>query len=222
MGIKMKLILLITLITLVTLNLFAEDLGQETKQLNIETLTLSDAIAYALENSSKIKEAKITSALAELDLNQTKWFNWFVPSLTLHQGYNPALAESTMGIGINFDLNKILGGGLGERKKARLKLFDAEIYLTNIKQVVIASVTQSYYDFIIAKKNIELLDEQLQNSVKLMEILKIKFESGQAQINQLLNTSESIAKNRLALLKAQAEVKLTELKLKQEIGYTDE
>ena len=215
-------IILIVLTTLNTLNLYAADEARETnQQIDIQTLTLDQAIAYALEHSPQIKQAQITVALAELDLKSTRFWNWFVPSLTLHQGYNPALAESRLGIGINFDLNKILGGGYREGKQAGLKLFNAEIYLTNIKQAVITEVTKSYYDYVIAKKNIQILEEQLQNSIKLQEILKLKFESGQAQISQLLSTSESIATTKLALLKAQAEVKLTELRLKQEIGYTE-
>jgi len=210
----MKLVCIFFLI--LTLNLQAQE-PEKKPEIDFENLTLEQAVTYALEHSPKIKEAKITVALAELDLKHTKWWNWFVPSLTLHQGYNPALAESRMGVGISFDLNKILGGGYREGKQANLKLFDAEIYLINIKQSVIASVTKSYYDFLIARKKLEILEEQLQNSVKLREILKLKFESGQAQITQLLSISDAIAKNKLDLLKAQAEVKLTELKLKQEM-----
>ncbi len=117
----MKSILLIILIFLITLNLYAADEKQETKQqLEIQTLTLDNAITYALEHSPKIKQAQITVALAELDLKQTKWWNWFVPSLTLHQGYDPALAESRLGVGISFDINKILGRGYREGKQARL------------------------------------------------------------------------------------------------------
>jgi len=212
-------IILIVLTTLNTLNLYAADEEQETKQqLDMQRLTLENAITYALEHSPKIKQAKITVALAELDLKQTRFWNWFVPSLSLHQGYAPALAESRLGVGISFDLNRILGGGYGQRKQARLKLFDAEIYLANIKQAVIASVTKSYYDFVIAKKNIEFLEEQLENSVKLQEILKLKFEGGSTTINQLLSVNEAMAKNRLELLRGKADVKLAELKLKQEIG----
>jgi len=56
----------------------------------------------------------------------------------------------------------------------------------------------------------------LENAINyaLMHSPKIK----QAQISQLLNVAESIATAKLALLGAQAEAKLTELKLKQEIG----
>ena len=200
-------------------NVYAQT-PEQNSELDFETLTLEDAIAHALEHSPKIKQAQITVALAELDLKQTKWWNWFVPSLTLHQGYNPALAESRLGIGISFDLNKILGGGHRQGKQAKLKFFDSEIYLTNTKQSVVVSVTRTYYDFVIAKKNIEILEEQLENSVKLQEIVKLQFESASATIAQLLSVNEAIAKNRLELLRAKSTVKLAELRLKQEVGYS--
>ncbi len=212
----MKLASTLFLMLLLTVNLTAQQ--QQNTDLDLENLTLEDAITYALEHSPQIKEAEITVALAEIDLKQTKWFNWFVPSLTLHQGYNPAVAESRMGLGINFDLNQILGGGLNQGKKAKLKLFDAEIYLTTVKQQVIAAVTTSYYDYVIATKNLAILREQLANSVKLNEILKLKFESGQAPINQLLSVGENISQTKLSVLKAEAEIHLTQLKLKRELG----
>ena len=228
----MRLTFTLVLILLLTVNLHAaeqqqkpggsDDIPAEQAAFDLEHLTLDDAITSALEHSPKIKEAEITVALAEIDLKQTRWFNWFVPSLSLHQGYNPALAESAMGLGVNFDLNQILGGGLRQSKQAKLHLFDAEIYLTNVKGTVIAAVTKSYYDYLISQENLNILREQLENSVKLQELLKLRFESGQATINQLLSLSESIATTKVAILKAQAEVKLTELKLKQEIGYTDD
>jgi outer membrane protein TolC len=221
----MKLSSILFLLLLLTANLAAQqqqntDLSARAQAgLDLENLTLDDAIAYALLHSPTIKEAEITVALAEIDLKQTKWFNWFVPSLTLHQGYNPALAESRMGLGINLDLNQILGGGLNQGKKAKLKLFDAEIYLTRVKQTVIAAVTKSYYDYVIATKTLTILHEQLENSVKLNEILKLKFESGQVPINQLLSVGESISQTKLSVLKSEAEINLTQLKLKQDIGY---
>jgi outer membrane protein TolC len=223
---QMRLAFTLVLMLLLKVNIHAvEPPKQNTDQpaaVDLEHLTLDDAITSALEHSPQIKAAEITVALAEIDLKQTQWFNWFVPSLSLHQGYNPALAESAMGLGVNFDLNQILGGGLRQSKKATLKLFDAEIYLTTVKQTVIAYVTKSYYDYVIAQENRQILRKQLENSVKLQELLKLKFESGQATINQLLSLSESIATTKVSILKAEAELKLTFLKLKQEIGYTDE
>ena len=203
---------------LVAVNVQAEEMPEKNKDLDFEGLTLDNAVTHALEHSLKIKQAKVTVALAEIDLKQTRFWNWFMPSLSLHQGYDPALAQSRLGLGIHFDINKILGGGHREGKQAKLKLFDAEIYLKNVKQAVIATVTKSYYDFVIAKRNIEILEEKLQNSVKLQEILRLKFEGASATINELLSVNNAISKTKLELLNAEAEVKLMELKLKQEIG----
>ena len=66
---KLKfIILIITLTTLITLTLYAAEQQEPKQQLDMQTLTLEDAITYALEHSSTIKQAKITVALAELDL----------------------------------------------------------------------------------------------------------------------------------------------------------
>lgn len=213
----MRLAGILFLMFFLAFNLQAQE-SEKKPVLDFERLTLEGAITYALKHSPKIKQAQITVALAGIDLKQTRFWNWFVPSLTLHQGYNPALAESRLGVGVSLDLNKILGGGYREGKRASLKLFDAEIYLTNTNQAVIVSVTKSYFDYVISKRNVEITEEQLQNSVKLQEILKLKFESASATINQLLSVNDAISKIKLEILRAKAEVKLTELKLKQEIG----
>jgi outer membrane protein TolC len=72
-------IMIIILINLTTLSLQAADDAPEPEQpINIQTLTLDNAIDYALKHSPQIKEAEIVIALSEIDLAKTKWWNWFV------------------------------------------------------------------------------------------------------------------------------------------------
>ena len=190
--------------------------------IDLETLTLDQAISYALKHSPEIKQAQLTVAIAQLDLKQTELKYWLIPDLTLHT-YRPGASdlEPRFGVTVNFDLKKLLTNTY-RYKQNQLKLFDAQIYLTNVKNKVIASVTQNYFDMIIAKKKVEILQDQLQNNVKLQELLRIKFESGQIQIKQLLDVIENTANLRLELLKAQADLKLKELHLKQVIGLENE
>ena len=130
------------------------------------------------------------------------------------------MGESRVGIGLSLDLNQIWEEA-SRAKAAKLKWFNSEIYRKTVKNRVIVAVTNSYYDWVAAKKQVELLFDQLSTDLKLQEIFKIQFESGQAQLSQLLNTLGSVANTQLALMKAQAEVKLQELKLKSEIGWDD-
>jgi outer membrane protein TolC len=191
---------------------------KEPQALDFETLTLDQATSFALTHAPAMQEAQLTVALAELDLKQTSFWNQLVPDLTLHQGYNPVIGESRVGFGLSLDLNKILSQRHNS-KQAKLQYFNAEIYLTTVQNKVVLSVTKSYYDFIAAKAQVEILEDQLQTQLKLQEIQKIQFESGQAPLNQVLNALHTIATTKLALLKAQAEVKLQELQLKQTIGF---
>lgn len=186
--------------------------------LNFETLTLDQATSFAQTHAPEIKAAMLTVALAELDLKQTSFWNQLVPNLTLHQGYNPMLGESRFGIGLGLDLNKILAQR-NTAQHAKIKYFNAEIYLTTVKNRVILSATRSYYDFIAAKAQVEILEDQLQTQLKLQEIQKIQFESGQTPLNQILSALHTIATTKLALLKATGDVHLQELQLKHTIGF---
>jgi hypothetical protein len=112
---------------------------QEPETLSFETLTLSQAVAFALQHAPQIQEAELTVALAELDLKRTQFWRRLVPNLTLHHGYNPVVGESRVGIGLSLDLNQIWEEA-SRAKAAKLKWFNSEIYRKTVKNQVIADV----------------------------------------------------------------------------------
>ena len=190
----------------------------EPPALNFETFTLDQAIAFALTHAPAIQEASLTVALAELDLKRTQLWRRFIPSLTVHQGYNPIVGESRLGIGLSLDFNRIWEED-NQAKGAKLKWLNTEMYRKTVQNRVILLVTQSYYDWVTAQKQVELLLDQLSTQFKLQALQKLQFESGQVQLNSVLNTLDATATTQLALIKAQASVKLLELKLKSDIGW---
>ena len=190
----------------------------EPTQPPLSRLSLQEAIDYALENSPLIKGAKITIALAEVDLKATRWWRQLIPNVNLHQGYDPVFGDSNIGFTLNFDLDRFLMKAPTQGKKAELKLFDAQVYMDTIKRQVIATVTKSYFDYIIAKQKVTLLSEQLSRDVKLREIIQIKFESGQTELGNLFQIDTVTSNHRLDLLRAQVQVKLAALKLKSDTG----
>ena len=191
---------------------------KEQLTLDFETLTLEQALTFALQHAPAIAEAQITVALAELDLKRTRFWRRLVPSLNINHGYNPAVRDSRIGVGLSLDLNRIWEEG-NNAKATKLRWFNTEIYQNTVRSQVIIAVTRSYYDFVAAKKQVELLEDQLSTQLKLSALQKIRFEAGTAQLNPLLSMIQSVANTRLALLKAQADVKIQELRLKGEIGY---
>ena len=190
----------------------------EPPALNFETLTLDQAIAFALQHAPAIQEASLTVALAELDLKRTQLWRRLIPSLTVHQGYNPIVGESRLGIGVSLDFNRIWEED-DQAKRAKLKWLNTEMYRKTVQNRVILSVTQSYYDWVTAQKQVELLEDQLSTQLKLQALQKLQFESGGAQLSAVLNTLDATATTQLALIKAQRAVKLQELTLKNEIGW---
>ena len=189
--------------------------------IDLEKLTLQEAISLALERSPEIRQAKLTVAIAQLDLRQTELRYLLIPDITLH-GFKPrSPEEGRFGVALSLDLKGLLRNAYRHRQ-SKLRLFNAQIYLENVKNRVIESVTRSYFDLIIARRRVELLRDQLQNSLKLQELLRIRFEAGQVEIKQLLDAMENTANLRLELLRAEADLRLKELHLKQLIGLRDE
>ena len=49
-------------------------------------LTLDEATTLALDHAPKLAEARTKVALAQLDVQATRWWAWLVPTVTAHQG----------------------------------------------------------------------------------------------------------------------------------------
>ena len=196
----------------------APDTPQVPETLDFETLTLEGAIAFALGHAPAIAQAELTVALAELSLKTTQLWRRLIPSFTFHHGYNPIVGESRLGIGLSLDFNRIWEED-DKAKVAKLKWLNTQRYRKTVQNRVILQVTQSYYDWIAAHKQVELMEDQLSTQLKLQALQKLQFESGQAQLSAVLNTLDATATTQLALIKAQASVQLQVLKLKSEIGW---
>jgi outer membrane protein TolC len=188
------------------------------KQRSVSSLNLQEAIDYALVHSILIRQAKITVALAELDLKDSSGFKKFLPNLNLHHGYNPVSGENRIGFTMSFDIDKLLKGS-SQPKRSKLKLFDANVYYESINRQVITTVTKSYFDMIIAQERVKLLEEQLNRDIKIRMITQIKFESGLVELGDLFRIGTVISNHRLDLLQAQAQVKIAELQFADDIGY---
>jgi hypothetical protein len=54
---------------------------------DVATLTLDEAIALAREQAAKVQDARAKVALAQLDVQATRWWQWLIPSVTAQPGY---------------------------------------------------------------------------------------------------------------------------------------
>lgn len=181
-------------------------------------LSLEDAINIGLQHSPLIKQAELNVALAELDLKSTKWWkSLFLPNLNIGSRYDPIFGDSRIGIALSFDLRSILNER-DQSKRAKIKLFDAQIYQNNTKARVIEAVTKSFFDHRLALERVTVYEDKLAQDAKLLELSRVKFETGKIELDELLKLEYLLSEDKLKLLEAKADLQLKELKLRQEMG----
>lgn len=181
-------------------------------------LTLEESLSLALTHSPKLQEAKAKVALARLDVKATHWWNWLIPKVTTHQGFDFLTGQERRSVALSLDLSKFLGEGQREAEKARIHLEQAERALAEARGEVIAEVTRGFFHLTAAKAAVEVREEAVAQALKLQALQQIKFEHGSGDLAHLLQAQEALAQARLDLLRAQHEARLAELALLRAIG----
>jgi|GEM_PF-1721335 len=170
-----------------------------------DTLSLQDAIKRAMERNPEIK-----SSYEKLREIHSKLFPSFLPP-------NPRVTYQAMFMENNISLGqpipfptKLITKGLMMNDEYR-KFF----YLYKTKTLeVIRKVKESYYDYFLAYKKIEITREIVEILEKMKEIARRKYETGRGKIWDVLKAEIELekAKNNLQIFEAQKEKALSELK----------
>ena len=187
-------------------------------QVDPSALTLEESIALALTHSPKLQEARARIALARLDVKATHWWNWLIPKVTTHQGFDFLAAQERGSVALSLDLSKFLGEGTREAEKARIGLEQAARALEAARGDVIAEVTKAFFHLTLTRAAVEVREEAVAQALKLQALQQIKFEHGTGDLAPLLLAQEALARARLDLLRAQHEARLAELALLRAIG----
>jgi outer membrane protein len=167
----------------------------------VKTLTLKDAIAYALENKSDAKKAKLKVENSEYQIQEVR--SRALPQITANGGltYNPIL-QTTFIDAASF------GGDPGTTIKANFgqkwtsvagvsltqNLFDQSVF-TGLKaakttrefyqineqlteEQVIERVANNYYQVYVRRQNLNVLDSTFANTTKVRDIIKGLYDNG--------------------------------------------
>ncbi|NGY36818.1 TolC family protein [Flavobacterium sp. XN-5] len=167
----------------------------------VKTLTLKDAIAYALENKSDAKKAKLKVENSEYQIQEVR--SRALPQITANGGltYNPIL-QTTFIDAASF------GGDPGTTIKANFgqkwtsvagvsltqNLFDQSVF-TGLKaakttrefyqineqlteEQVIERVANNYYQVYVRRQNLNVLDSTYANTTKVRDIIKGLYDNG--------------------------------------------
>jgi outer membrane protein TolC len=172
-------------------------------QAQSKSLTLKDAITYALENQSDAKKAKLqvergeyevqevrSRALPQISANGNLTHNPIIqttvidgagfgaPGTTIQAAFGQKWTSSA-GVSLNqaiYDQSVFIG--LKAAKTTR-EFYQINAQLT--EEQVIERVANAYYQVYVTRQNLNVLDNNLKNTNKVREIIKGQFDNGLAK-----------------------------------------
>ena len=169
----------------------------------IKSLTLKDAIVYALENKADAKKARLQITKGEYEIQEVR--SRALPQIAANGSlnYNPILQttvidgagfgapgttiqaafgqkwNSTAGISLNQALyDQAVFVGLKAAKSTR-EFYQINAQLT--EEQVIERVANAYYQVYVTRQNLTVLDNNLKNTTKIKDIIKGQYNNGLAK-----------------------------------------
>lgn len=207
----------------------------------IKSLTLKEAITYALENKADAKKAQLKVENSEYQIQEVR--SRALPKISANGGltYNPILQttfldagsfggepgttiqatfgqkwSSTAGVSLTQNLfDQSVFTGLKAAKTTR-EFYKINAQLT--EEQVIERVANNYYQVYVQRKNLNVLDSTYINTAKVKNIIKGQFENGLAKkidLDRILVKISNINTQRMQVLNA---VQIQENTLKFYIG----
>ena len=169
----------------------------------IKSLTLKDAIVYALENKADAKKARLQITKGEYEIQEVR--SRALPQIAANGSlnYNPILQttvidgagfgapgttiqaafgqkwNSTAGISLNQALyDQAVFVGLKAAKSTR-EFYQINAQLT--EEQVIERVANAYYQVYVTRQNLTVLDNNLKNTSKVKNIIQGQYDNGLAK-----------------------------------------
>lgn len=174
-----------------------------TANAQIKTLTLKDAITYALENKADAKKAKLDVENSEYQIQEIR--SRALPQITANGSltYNPILQTNVLdgamfgqpgeSIQVSFGQKWTSGAGVSLSQAIfdqsvftglRAANSTREFYQINnqlTEEQVIERVANNYYSVYVQRERLMLLDSNYVNTTKVRDIVKGQFDNGLAK-----------------------------------------
>jgi outer membrane protein len=180
-----------------------------------QPLTLTDALQYALKNKAEARKAQLDIENAQYKIDETK--AGALPQISATGGvtYNPMLQITGLPGELSGQPGKTTYVALGQKWNISTgvtlnqKLYDPalmiamkaqkatkEYYLLaakNTDEQIIEAVASNYYQVLVQRQKIVVLDSNIINTTKTRDILKSLFENGLAKKIDLDRTNVNIS-----------------------------
>ncbi|MGC4040669.1 MAG: TolC family protein [Flavobacterium sp.] len=206
----------------------------------VKSLTLKDAISYALENKAEAKKAKLKVENSEYQIQEVRSRALPQISATGSLNYNPIIQttvidgagfgapgttiqaafgqEWTSGAGVSLNqaiYDQSVFIGLKAARSTR-EFYQVNAQLT--EEQVIERVANAYYQVYVQRERLLVLENNLANTTKVKNIIKGQFDNGLAKKIDLDRVSVKVSNINTQRQQAQNAVELQENALKFYIG----
>lgn len=211
-----------------------------TAKAQVKSLTLKDALTYALENKADAKKARLKVENSEYKIQEVR--SGALPQISANGSltYNPVLQSNVLdgaifgqpgqSVQVSFGQKWTSGAGVSlsqalfdqsvfiglKAAKSTREFYQINEQLT--EEQVIERVSNAYYNVYVTRQNLNVLDNNLTNTNKVKDIIKGQFDNGLAKkidLDRILVKISNIKTQRQQVLNA---VDLQENALKFYIG----
>lgn len=183
--------------------------------INLEKITLEEALSLAISNSVEITRATLTIKDDETRLLEETVWNWLRPNVSVRGGVDTETGQPQLSIGGGVDLRDVMGAGKKRIKAIKFSISEEKRSLETIKASIKIKVTGAYQEYRSAKEKLKALETALQDDENAFRML----ESTGSEVEKLLIRS-IINQDKLALITARQELFRIETALRELLAIT--
>jgi len=193
-------------------------------------LTLEEAVALGLKNSTAIQSKVLGIGAAEADLAAAKsayypsitagstWTHVFEEIEPIYGGIYPAGRDP---LSLTLSLNQTIYTAGQLKNSVRLAeeaLRISREKLQEEKRNLIILIERAFYGYILAVKSVEINNETQQNKTEALEVTRKKYDAGIASDFEVLQAEADVESFRPTVIAAKNQVKFALLSVKNLLG----
>ena len=182
-------------------------------QIDIDTLSINEAISIALENSIALREAEDEIKRTKNKLEEETLWNWLRPNVSLRSGWDRERGEPDVSVGASVDLRDIMGAGKRRVANFRLDLELAEAKRDKIKNSIFTVVKRLFSDYQLAKEKVKIMEDMVTQSDELKGILEKGIKEGKVKTDTILVINFTLNQNRMNLIIAKQDMLRAQMQL---------
>ncbi len=191
-------------------------------------LSLEEAVALGLRNSTAIQSKVLDIGAAEADLAAAK--SAYYPNITAGATWTHMFEEVEYPAGsdpllLSLSLNQTIYTAGQIKNSVRLTEEALKISrekLQEEKRNLIILIERAFYGYILAVKSVEINKETQQNKIEALEVTRKKYEAGIASDFEVLQAEADVESFRPTVIAAKNQVKFALLSVKNLLGLEGE